>query len=612
MEISVQTPTSSCMKSLFTIKTIDLCYKLYSNKYDFLNWGRTGWRGKIEDDSKYILKNVSCEAKPGEITAFAGSSGAGKTTLLEILAGEIVPCRVFGRVLVNDRPMHPDYFRKVSGYVTQDEALFPLLSVEETLMYSARLRLAGAGKVEASARVQKLLEELGLEHIAGVRIGDESNRGISGGEKRRVSIGVELVHDPAVLLIDEPTSGLDSASAFHVMLLLKSMAKNQRKTILLSIHQPGYRILELIDKVVLLSNGFVLHNGSLHVLEDRLKSHGYSIPHHVNVLEFAIDVSDTLQVQRNDNENCEVEEGNNHVIKQKGVPYYNSMFTEVSILAQRFSRNIFRTKQLFAARTIQALVAGILLGSIFTNAYNSNNTNNDKRSSSSSLQSEMGFIGFSLTFLLSSTTEALPIFLQEKRILMRETSRGAYRMSSYIIANTLVFLPFLLIVALFFSTPVYWLVGLRREIDGFLYFTLVAWMAISTSNSLVACFSALFPDYITGMPMIGAAMGAFFLFSGYFISKEDTPKCWIFMHYLSLYKYPFDSFLINEFGGEKRRSKCVETVGGVCFLNADGFLAKIGLDESQKWNNLLIMLIFVLGYRFASFLILWYRSYRSR
>lgn len=608
MEISVQTPTLSHQQSQFTIKTRDLCYKLSSNKYGFLNWGRTGWWGKIEDDSnKYVLKNVSCEAKPGEITAIAGSSGAGKTTLLEILAGEIAPCRVFGRVLVNDEPMHPDYFRKVSGYVTQDEALFPLLSVEETLMYSARLRLAGAGKVEASARVRKLLEELGLEHIAGMRIGNESNRGISGGEKRRVSIGVELVHDPAVLLIDEPTSGLDSASAFHVMLLLKSMAKNQSKTILLSIHQPGYRILELIDKVVLLSNGFALHNGPLCVLEDRLNSHGYSIPQHVNVLEFAIDVSKNLQVQRKDNENCEAEEGNNHVIKQQGVLYYNSTFKEVSILAQRFSRNIFRTKQLFAARTIQALIAGIILGSIFNNAYN----NNDKRSSTS-LQSEMGFIGFSLTFLLSSTTEALPIFLQEKRILMRETSRGAYRMSSYIIANTLVFLPFLLIVALLFSTPVYWLVGLRRELDGFLYFILVAWMAISTSNSFVACFSALFPDYITGMPMIAAVMGAFFLFSGYFISKDDTPKCWIFMHYLSLYKYPFDSFLINEFGGEKRRSKCVETVGGVCFLNADGFLAKIGLNESQKWNNLVIMLIFVLGYRFASFLILRYRSNRSR
>ncbi|KAK9269681.1 hypothetical protein L1049_001459 [Liquidambar formosana] len=107
------------------------------------------------------------------------------------------------------------------------------------------------------------MKELGLDHVAGSRIGEGSNCGISGGERRRVSIGVDLVHDPAVVLIDEPTSGLDSASALHVVSLLKSMALNQGKTIVFTIHQPGFRILELFDRVVLLSNGFVLHNGSI-------------------------------------------------------------------------------------------------------------------------------------------------------------------------------------------------------------------------------------------------------------------------------------------------------------------------------------------------------------
>ncbi|KAI5661835.1 hypothetical protein M9H77_21158 [Catharanthus roseus] len=603
------------LQNRFMIKTKNLCYKLSPKKNGFLNWG--GWWGgatKDDDDVKYILKNVNCEAKPGEITAIAGPSGAGKTTLLEVLAGEIVPSRILGQVLVNDQPLRPENFRKVSGYVTQDEALFPLLTVEETLMYSARLRLHG-GKNEAAARVWKLLKELGLDHIVSERIGNETNRGISGGEKRRVSIGVELVHDPAVLLIDEPTSGLDSASALHVMMLLKSMAKNEGKTILLSIHQPGYRILELIDNVVLLSNGFVLHNGPLHFLEDRLKSSGHSIPHHVNVLEFAMDVSENLCINENDVENSEDKEESNHesvtkpsilrkLEEEDTVHYSNSSFKEVWILAQRFSRNVFRTKQLFAARTIQALLAGILLGTIFTNTYN-----NAKRST---LQTQVGFFAFGLTFLLSSTTEAVPIFLQEKRILMRETSRGAYRISSYIIANTIVFLPFVLIVALLFTSSVYWLVGLRQETDGFLYFSLVTWMVLSMSNSFVACFIALFPDYITGMTMIAAVMGGFYLFSGYFISKENTPKYWIFMHYLSLFKYPLESFLINEFGGEKGRSRCVESVEGVCLLTADGFLAKLGVDESQKWNNIVMMLIFILGYRFLCFVILWYRSYRSR
>ncbi|KAK4398117.1 ABC transporter G family member 10 [Sesamum angolense] len=120
---------------------------------------------------------------------------------------------------------------------------------------------------------------------------------------------------------------------------------------------------------------------------------------------------------------------------------------------------------------------------------------------------------------------------------MRETSRGVYRVSSYIIANTLVFIPFLLIVTLLYTSSVYWLVGLRRNIDGFLYFSLVVWLVALTANSFVACFSTLVPNFITGMSFIYGVMGSFFLFSGYFISKDSVPKYWKFMQYLSLFKY---------------------------------------------------------------------------
>lgn len=255
----MKAPVSGGRKSSYRLETRNLSYKL-SSTFDELNW--VGF-GRIQHRvPKFILKDVNCEARPGEITAIAGPSGAGKTTLLEILSGMVCPREGSHQVLVNNRPMDAKHFRRLSGYVTQDDALFPLLTVQETLMYSALLRLPG-GQKEAANRVKKLMKELGLEHVAASRIGKGSNRGISGGERRRVSIGVDLVHDPAVVLIDEPTSGLDSASALHVVTLLKSMAANQGKTIILTIHQPGFRILELFDRIILLSNGFVMHNGSL-------------------------------------------------------------------------------------------------------------------------------------------------------------------------------------------------------------------------------------------------------------------------------------------------------------------------------------------------------------
>lgn len=608
MELPVKAPDSSSYKPPYRIRTKELSYRL-SPRFDQLScFGSWDEPGHVP---RYILKNVTCEARPWQITAIAGPSGAGKTTLLEILAGVVQRNRISGHVLVNDQPMDAICFRRVSGYVTQEDVLFPLLTVEETLMYSAHLRLNG-GRDSAAARVKELLKELELEQVAGVRIGDESGHGISGGERRRVSIGVDLVHDPAVLLIDEPTSGLDSASAHHVVLLLKSMATNQGKTIVLTIHQPGFRILNLFDQIVLLSNGTIVHHGPLHLLEQRLQLIGHCIPQNVNVLEFAIDATESLMTDLEENKqvNGEMEHGFEHIkelsnlshVDESLTCYPNSHIKEVLILGQRLSRNIFRTKQLFTARTTQALLAGFVLGTIFKNETND--------LSKFKLHTQIGFFAFSLTFLLSSTTEGLPIFLQERRILMRETSRGAYRLSSYVVANTLIFLPFLLTVALLYATPVYWLVGLRREIDGFLYFSLVVWIIVLMSNSFVACFSALVPDFIIGTSLMAGLMGSFFLFSGYFISKEDIPRYWLFMHYLSLFKYPFECFMINEYGG--KRSKCLESVEGECVLYGDRFLSQQGLKESQKWSNLGVMLGFVFGYRFICFLILWYRSSRYR
>ena len=606
MELPTKEYYSDDQKDRYSIKTKKLSYEL-CHQFDEIK--RVCW-GKPPNNT-CILKNVNCEARPGEVMAIAGPSGAGKTTLLDILAGKIPPSRVLGHVLVNDQTMNAKHFRRISGYVTQDEALFPFLTVRETLMYSARLKLQGGFKM-ATARVSELLKELGLEHVANARIGGESRRGISGGEKRRVSIGVDLVHDPAVLLLDEPTSGLDSTSALHVALLLKSMATTQGKTIALTIHQPGFRIIELFDQILLLSNGIVVHHGALHLLEQQLILAGHLVPPHVNVLEFAIEVAETLVMDIVESEVKDVEQGYEHLsrnpnqrhVEKHKICYCNTRFREVLILGQRFSNNIFRTKQLFVARMIQAVLVGFVLGTIFTEV--SNDPHRFK------LKNQVGFFAFSLTFLLSSTTDGLPTYLQERRILMRETLRGAYRISSYIIANTFVFLPFLLTVALLYATPVYWIVGLRREIDGFLYFSLVVWMVLLMSNSFVLCFSALVPDFIIGTYLIAGLMGSFFLFSGYFISREDIPWYWIFMHYLSLFKYPFECFMINEYGGEQGKKRCLVSVEGQCIEYGDSFLMQQGLKQSQKWSNLGVMLGFIIGYRFFCFLVLWYRSYRTR
>ncbi|KAL4580404.1 hypothetical protein LXL04_016595 [Taraxacum kok-saghyz] len=602
MELPVSSPVGgNGRRTSYKIETKNLAYKS-SNLYDDKSkWGSL--QNYFKKPPNFILNDVSCEAHPGDLTAVAGPSGAGKTTLLDILAGNISSGQVSGHVLINNHPIDTKRFRRLAGYVTQDDALFPSLTVEETLIYSAFLRLR-CGRKEAVDRVKILVTELGLDRVSNSRIGEGSNHGISGGERRRVSIGVELVHDPSVILIDEPTSGLDSSTAFGIVSLLKSMANTRNKTIVLTIHQPGFRILELLDRLILLSNGFVLHNGSLKSLEHRLKVSGHFIPPRINVLEFAIDVATTLMII--DTPKKSVERINIHEKAEKAgdFPYPNSRIQEITILSERFFKNIFRTKQLFLTRIIQAVLSGLILGTIFVNM----STNKGKLA----LQARLGFFAFSLTFLLSSSTEGLPIFLQERRILMRETSRGAYRVSSYVISNTLIFLPFLLMIGILYTIPVYWLVGLRTQIGSFFYFALIVWMVILMSNSFTACFSALVPNFIMGTSVISGLMGCFFLFSGYFIAKDSIPRYWIIMNYMSLFKYPFECFMINEYGGEEGRSMCVEMEGGKCRLFGNGFLKQQHIKESQKWSNLGVMLGFIIGYRLLCFVILWFRCHKTR
>ncbi|KAF3779682.1 ABC transporter G family member 10 [Nymphaea thermarum] len=601
-------------KPTYELQTVDLSYMLHPPTATSTSW--LPWRPiscGTAATSRSILRGVSFKARIGEILAIAGPSGAGKSTLLEILAGKELPGRLSGEVLVNGRPMDGASYRRISGYVTQDDdALYPLLTVEETLLYSARLRLPNDGN--RAGRVKALLAELGLEHVAESRVGGGNVRGISGGEKRRVSIGVDLVHNPAVLILDEPTSGLDSGSALQVMSMLKFMAGNQGKTVVVSIHQPGVRILELVSRVLLLGDGSVVHHGSMDELQVKLIKSGHCIPPHVNVLEFAMDVIQSLKIVIQAIKPIEAKEEREggrkalETVPEEELPitvpedghgrlepatfrYANSAVNEVGILSERFCKNVLRTKQLFTARTVQSTVAGLALGTIFLNG--------------GGWREKIGFFAFTLTFLLSSTTEGLPIFLEERKILMRETSRGAYRVASYALANALVFLPFLLMVGVLYSTPVYWLVGLRRDILGFLYFLLVVWMVLLMANSFVVCFSAAVPNFIMGNSIVSGFMGCFFLFSGYFIAQNNIPKYWLFMHYMSLFKYPFEAFLINEYGTD--RFRCLEKEQEICAMDGSQLLAQQGIRLSEKWSNLGVMALFIFGYRLISYFLLCYR-----
>ncbi|KAK9999313.1 hypothetical protein SO802_018916 [Lithocarpus litseifolius] len=567
-----------------------------------------------------ILKSVSFVARSSEILAIVGPSGTGKSTLLQIISGRIKEKYFDPKTIsINDQRMSsPAQLRKICGYVAQEDNLLPLLTVKETLMFGAKFRLKEMDAKERELRVESLMQELGLLHVADSFVGDEENRGISGGERKRVSIGVDMIHDPPILLLDEPTSGLDSKSALQVIELLSSIAKGKERTLVFSIHQPSYRILQYISNFLILSHGSVVHNGSLESLEGIINELGYQIPMQLNALEFAMEIISTLEDSYSKAIMSTVEEDGQYSFlmwpagplgrvpqhkdsRQMGNCYF-SFFFEIMFLCSRFWKIIYRTKQLFLARTMQAIVGGFGLGSVYLKV----------RKDEGGVAERLGLFAFSLSFLLSSTVEALPIYLQERRVLMKEASRGAYRISSYLIANTIVFLPFLFVVALLFAVPIYWLVGLNSSITAFVFFTFIVWLILLMASSLVLFLSAVSPDFISGNSLICTVLGAYFLFSGYFIPKDSIPKYWLFMYYVSLYRYPLDSLLINEYWSV--RSECFswqDQDHSNCLLTGLDVLKSRGLDKDTRWMNVGIMFCFFVFYRVLCWIILSRRASKT-
>ena len=207
---------------------------------------------------KVLVNGLSGVCRGGEVSAIMGPSGAGKTTLLNLLACRVEPTA--GQVLANDLPYNYESFGNFANYVMQQDVLMQTLTVRETLQFAARLKLS-ATEAEQEARILELCGRLKLEKCLDVLVGGRLVKGISGGEKKRTSIAFELISDPAVIMLDEPTSGLDSLTSFIIVDFLAELAHRQRKTVLMTIHQPSSEIFFKFDRLLLLVEGSLVYQG---------------------------------------------------------------------------------------------------------------------------------------------------------------------------------------------------------------------------------------------------------------------------------------------------------------------------------------------------------------
>ena len=342
---------------------------------------------------KYLVNNVSGSVESGTLCAIMGPSGAGKSSLLNILAAvDGGDSRISGQILLNGKLQTRGY-RKAVAYVQQDDSLYGTLTVQECIEYSAMLRLPRSMTAEKKQeQVWKTINELHLSHIAHNHIGSSGKVGVSGGERKRVSIGMELVSRATVLMLDEPTSGLDSHAANSLINVLSELASRNR-IVILSIHQPSMKSFLSMDKILLLGAGRVMYDGSPSEVETYMEDRGFPRPPMESVAEHMLEVvscsGNRLALQGPDaclqdyqglldlNDNVQTavswqdEDANDNGSQvESSSRERGSLLNEIPILFARTAKDIFRNRELFLMQLTISIVLALFGGGIFNDVSN--------------------------------------------------------------------------------------------------------------------------------------------------------------------------------------------------------------------------------------------------
>lgn len=534
-----------------------------------------------------MLQGISGEARPGEIVAIMGSSGAGKTTLLNTLAGRVrigPNDELTGRVTVNGRP-RDDRWRRTAGYVEQFDLMYELLTVQETIQFAADFKLPSTlSHGEKRAIVDRVIDLLGLAKVRHSRIGSETKRGISGGEKKRVAIGIELVTFPGLLFLDEPTTGLDSTMALSLIETLRNIAQKTSMTVVLTIHQPRASILALFTRIMFMAQGKVIFNGTLQACLDHFEHNfGLICPDRENPADFIMDMltvkpedpesqarvsalqakwqemnssgnstnsntnttdenvpSNTLVIPIDNTDNSNTNTSTNARSKEHKLDWPNNRAVEFGLLLKRNTMLYFRDHLTIVANLGQTIFLCLLLSFVFFQL------NDDF----AGVQGRLGLLFFiSINVVFTTVIPLLPIFAIDRAILMRERASAMYRVLPGYSAKFISLLPFSLFLLLLFALPLYFITGLTMPFDRLLVF-LVILLALRFAAMAMGLFIASVSPSLQISQIIGPLLiVVFFIFGGNLANSNEITWILRWIQYISMVFYSYQALCQNEFDG---------------------------------------------------------------
>ena len=527
--------------------------------------------GGANPETKQILHSVSASMPASTLTAIIGGSGSGKTSMLNTMAERMTSGRLsFGGTTSFNGIEGVNSIR--SAYVMQQDILLPTLTVRETLRYSADLRLPPPTTEEQRRKVvEEVILELGLKECADTRIGNHQHKGCSGGEKRRTSIGVQLLSNPSVLFLDEPTTGLDATSAFQLVRTLKTLAEKGR-TIITTIHQPRSEIWGMFDRLVILTRGSPVYAGKAEDCIPWFGKIGMELPPFVNPAEFLIDIAaidnrspelESVSLERVERlKSAWIEESNKlyNSLSQKGktvpertamhsfnrktskLPLHSPFIRQTRVLTSRALLTTWRDPMGMTGSLIEAVAMGIMAGWVFLQL---GRDQSGIRSREGALYNAAALQGY---LILMFETYRLSIDIQ---LFDREHNENVVDVLPFLLSRRLArFFMEDFPVPLLYSLIFYWMAGFRSEASTFLTFfsivLLCQYIAVTFAMTCIAAarsFSSA--SLIANMGYTIQSMAC-----GFFIQSNTIPVYVRWLKWTAYVFYAFGALCANEFTGQ--------------------------------------------------------------
>ncbi|XP_025724541.1 ATP-binding cassette sub-family G member 5 isoform X2 [Callorhinus ursinus] len=529
-------------------------------------WDFTSCRQRWD---RQILKDVSLYIESGQIMCILGSSGSGKTTLLDAMSGRLRRTGTFlGEVVVNGRPLHREQFQDCFSYVQQSDTLLSNLTVRETLHFVALLAVRRSSQGFFQRKVDAVMVELSLSHVADRLIGSYNLGGISSGERRRVSIAAQLLQDPKVMLFDEPTTGLDCMTANQIVVLLAELAHRDR-IVIVTIHQPRSELFQLFDKIAILSYGELVFCGTPAEMLDFFSGCSYPCPEHSNPFDFYMDLTSVdTQSKEREIETCkrvqmiesaykesaiyhktlENIERTKHLKTLPMVPFKTKdspgALSKLGVLLRRVTRNLMRNKLAVMMRLVQNLIMGLFL--IFYLLRVQNDV------LKGAVQDRVGLL-YQLVGATPYTgmLNAVNLFPVLRAVSDQESQDGLYQKWQMLLAYVLHVLPFSVLATMMFSSVCYWTLGLYPEVARFGYFSaaLLAPHLIGEFLTLVLLGMIQNPNVVNSIVALLCIAGIL-VGSGLVRNTEDMSIPFKIFSYFTFQKYCSEILIVNEFYGQ--------------------------------------------------------------